>query len=427
VNKFLCFLWLILMTLRAGFALAEEREDSFKIVQTSNSNADSERLRAALKEALREKSICLNMIVKNETPVIKRCLASVKPIIDTWVIVDTGSTDGTQQMIKEFMQDIPGELHERPWVNFEHNRNEALQLAKGKADYILFIDADEVLKFADNFKMPPLNRHYYFIQTQFSGTSYNRIGLVKDSLDWKWVGVLHEYIYSPQAKIGGTLLGVANVPSSDGARSRDPQKYLKDAAILEEALKKEPDNDRYAYYLAQSYMDAKEHKKALKAFKRRIAMGGWPEEVYACKLNIGHLLWRMDAPQKKVLEAYRKAWRYRPDRIEAPFYIANYFRMHGQEEKAYPVIAKILNRPRTKDTLFVQDWIYDYGLLFEYSIAAYWAGHPDESLIATAKLLKTPSLPEDYKEFVLNNRDYAIQKLDRKTPGIYALEVVISQ
>ena len=77
-------------------------------------------------------TICLNMIVKDEKDVICRCLASVKPVIDYWVIVDTGSSDGTQEIIRAFMKEIPGELHERPWINFGHNRNEALELAKGK-------------------------------------------------------------------------------------------------------------------------------------------------------------------------------------------------------------------------------------------------------------------------------------------------------
>src|SRR2546428_69578 len=70
--------------------------------------------------------ICLNMIVKNESHVITRCLGSVLPLIDYWVIVDTGSDDGTQKIIKDFMQEkgVSGELHERPWINFSHNRNE---------------------------------------------------------------------------------------------------------------------------------------------------------------------------------------------------------------------------------------------------------------------------------------------------------------
>jgi len=91
-------------------------------------------------EEAKKKTICLNMIVKNESKVITRCLESIKPILDYWVILDTGSTDGTQQIIKNFMKDIPGELHEDAFVNFEYSRNKALDFAKGKADYVLFID-----------------------------------------------------------------------------------------------------------------------------------------------------------------------------------------------------------------------------------------------------------------------------------------------
>src|SRR3972149_9108675 len=82
------------------------------------------------------KTICLNMIVKDEALVIERCLGSVKHLIDYWVIVDTGSKDGTQEIIKNYLKDIPGELYESPWVDFAHNRNEALDFANNKGDYL---------------------------------------------------------------------------------------------------------------------------------------------------------------------------------------------------------------------------------------------------------------------------------------------------
>ena len=101
-------------------------------------------------------TICLNMIVKNEAHVIERCLASVRPWIDSWVIVDTGSTDGTQELIRKTLDDIPGEVVERLWVNFSVNRTEALHLAGTRADYVLIIDADEVLEANEGFSMPAL-------------------------------------------------------------------------------------------------------------------------------------------------------------------------------------------------------------------------------------------------------------------------------
>ena len=86
--------------------------------------------------------ISLVMIVKDEAKFIERCLASVKPLISRWLIVDTGSTDGTQALIKKTMKKIPGELLEREWVDFGTNRTEALELARGTAEWTLELDAD---------------------------------------------------------------------------------------------------------------------------------------------------------------------------------------------------------------------------------------------------------------------------------------------
>jgi glycosyltransferase involved in cell wall biosynthesis len=90
----------------------------------------------------RRPSICLSMIVKDEADVIERLLASVRGAIDSWVICDTGSTDGTQDLIRNAMKDIPGALFERPWRNFGENRSELMELAAGRADYLLLLDAD---------------------------------------------------------------------------------------------------------------------------------------------------------------------------------------------------------------------------------------------------------------------------------------------
>src|SRR6478735_9349942 len=102
-------------------------------------------------------TVCLNMIVKNEAPVIRRCLLSVRPIIDCWVIVDTGSTDGTQDLVRDTMAGLSGELYERPWVDFAHNRTEALQLARGRVDYTLIIDADDTLEVPAGVAWPELS------------------------------------------------------------------------------------------------------------------------------------------------------------------------------------------------------------------------------------------------------------------------------
>src|SRR3978361_61262 len=112
--------------------------------------------------------ICLNMIVKNESRVIERCLRSAKPFIDSWAISDTGSTDGTQQIIRDIMSDLPGELIERPWVDFATNRNEALALSQKHGDYALVIDADEIFETDAGFTWPALSAPGYLIELLYA-------------------------------------------------------------------------------------------------------------------------------------------------------------------------------------------------------------------------------------------------------------------
>ena len=139
-------------------------------------------------------TICLCMIVKNESRVIERCLASVRGLIDAWAIVDTGSVDGTQDLIRQTLHDLAGKLLERPWVNFGHNRTEALQLARGRAEYVLVIDADEELVQDPDFELPRLTADAYTAEVFYSGCTYLRRQLVRTALAWRYEGVLHEYI-----------------------------------------------------------------------------------------------------------------------------------------------------------------------------------------------------------------------------------------
>src|SRR6202012_3333794 len=96
-------------------------------------------------------TISLCMIVKNEAAIIGACLDSVRPLIDHVFIVDTGSTDGTQQTIREWLAaaNSPGEVVDVPWRDFAFNRSDALARLRQQShiDYALVIDADDRLVF----------------------------------------------------------------------------------------------------------------------------------------------------------------------------------------------------------------------------------------------------------------------------------------
>lgn len=352
-----------------------------------------------------QRKICLNMIVKNESDVICRCLESVKPLIDYWVIVDTGSTDGTQQMIKDFMKDVPGELYECPWVNFSYNRNQALKFASGKADYLLFIDGDNKLVFNKNFKLPFLNKDIYYIRCESNGVIHNQIQLVKSNLNWEWKGVLYETIESPQAKSYGLIKGVMNVLGSDGDRSKDPEKFLNDARILEKALQKNPENSRYVFYLAQSYKEAGDYAQALKYYQKRIEMaGGEEEEIFYSILQTGFLQELLNMTAGTIISSYNKAYLLRPNRVEPLYRLASFYRKMGNYEAAYQAALQGLSISfPEKDMLYVDKWVYDYGLLLEFSIIASALDKPREAMAACRLLLANKEVPSEIRNSIVTS------------------------
>ena len=359
-------------------------------------------------------TVCLNMIVKNESSVITRCLSSMLPIIDYWVIVDTGSTDGTQEIIQDFMREhaVPGELHERPWVNFGYNRNEALKLAKGTADYICFIDADDYLVYEPNFKLPFLDKDYYLIKNSTTKVKYCRVFLIRDSLDWFWQGVLHEVLIRPKSYTNETLENLSNVRTADGARSKDPEKYLKDAQILEAALKEEPQNKRYVFYLAQSYRDAKEYTLALKNYEKRAEMGGWEEEVFYALYQIAAMQEKLKMSIEVVINSYLRAHEYRKSRIEPLYHLSYLHRANKDYELAYQTAKTAQNLPPSTDRLFNQSWMTDYGIPLELSINACWIGKYEECQQISSDLLKRDDLPAHIRTCIEDNIKFANSKIE---------------
>jgi glycosyltransferase involved in cell wall biosynthesis len=356
-------------------------------------------------------SVCLNMIVKNESKVIARCLNAARPLVDHWVIVDTGSTDGTQELVRASMGGVPGELHERPWRNFGANRSEALELARGKADYTLIVDADEVLEVAADFSPPVLTHDAYQLKTELRELAYYRTELVRSSLPWRWEGVLHEYLECAAPFTQARLEGIVNRPHTDGARSADPKKYQKDAELLEQALDAQPDNQRYRFYLAQSYRDAGRPEKALEHYQRRAAAGGWAEEVWYSLFEVARLSERLERPEPVVVTAYLAAHEFRPTRAESLCALARYERLRKHYAQAYLFAKHAASIAAPADILFVDTSVYAWRARDEWSIAAYYVGRHDEALQVTSALLADPRLPQAERARVAANREFSVKAL----------------
>lgn len=355
------------------------------------------------------------MIVKDETRVIRRCLDSVRPFITSWVIVDTGSTDGTQEMIRRHLADVPGELHERGFRNFGYNRSEAIQLARDKADYLLFIDADEELVSRPGFRMPGLTADEYMVPCQFEDipVTWFRTTLVRSTLGWRYEGVLHEYVTCDAPHRTDRIDGLSVLSHTDGARNADPiRKFEKDAEVLEGALKREPENRRYAFYLAQSYRDSRQWDRAIDAYERRIQMGGWDEEVFTSMLRIADIRRVAGHDRTSTIGAYLRAYQYRPTRCEPLYTLAFYCR--AAEEWALAELfargAVAIRRP--PDILLVDESAYEWRALDELSIAAYYVGKYEESAELCRRLLGSGKVPIAERPRVEANLKFATDRLE---------------
>ena len=220
--------------------------------------------------------ICLNMIVKNESKIIQRLLSSVLPFIDTYCICDTGSTDNTKELIREFFhtKQIDGKIVEEPFVNFEHNRTFALKACQGMSEFVLLLDADMVLEYPGGddaikklrSKLPTVDMCHLFQGT--ANFYYKNVRIVRNDGQYSYWGVTHEVINSPPgAKV--YLVPREEIFIHDiGDGGAKDDKYLRDIRLLTEGLKKEPNNDRYLFYLGNSYHDCGQFENAIETYKR---------------------------------------------------------------------------------------------------------------------------------------------------------------
>jgi len=262
--------------------------------------------------------ICLVMIAKNESHIVTNAsLPCLTGFIDAWVIDDTGSTDNTIDLIKEFFNEakIKGEMHETPWRGFNYNRTVNLRHAEEyirnnrkshEIWYMFTMDADdliyggnvheynksvEIQQFKiDNEMILTKKPDMIKIPIVAGGNFYHRMCFIKynNELRWKYTGVVHEYLtpireHREKPKILGFMNTGYYVGRHMGARSKDPSIYLNDAMTMEKRLLVKPDSKkkhRYTFYIAQSYRDARMYKRAEEKFIERANMGGWGEEVY---------------------------------------------------------------------------------------------------------------------------------------------------
>lgn len=361
--------------------------------------------------------VCLNMIVKDEIAVIERCLRSVLPHVDSWAIADTGSTDGTQDRIRQLLTHLPGELIERPWVDFATNRNEALDLARRHGDYALVIDADDVLEVDPGRSLHGLDGPGFALEIADKVTNYWRDALIRLDLDWRWQGVVHEHLTCSQLAGVKKLGGLRIRRIGGGARSQGDvaAKYRRDIEVLRRALVAEPENARYVFYLAQSLRDAGQLAEAILAYRQRVDMGGWVEEVYFSKFTIARLKQQLGHPFEEVREAYLDAWRFRPTRAEPVCFLAGYLRAHGHFAEACDYARMACSTPPSTDSLRVHRPAYGWLARYELAAALYALQDYAACIAVCEEMLADPLLPPQEAPRVRQNLAAAAAMVNRAT------------
>jgi glycosyltransferase involved in cell wall biosynthesis len=368
------------------------------------------------------KTIGLCLIVKNESHVITRCLDSVKRLIDYVLIVDTGSDDDTVLVIKDWLKqnEMPGQVISEPWQNFAYNRTFALSKLREVEwiDYALMIDADETIHYYEDFNQNEfktnLTYDVYQVTTNIWGNLYSRPQITTNKKVCEYVGVVHEFLSMSNLSVSSAI-GFENRPIQDSARNQGGNKFLKDIELLEDAISKEEEGSwlksRYTFYLAQSYRDSGNIEKALENYTKRVNMGYWSEEIYVSLHQSGNIMRDLGYPKEQILQTYLQAQEQNPMRGESLYSYLYYCRLNALHQQGFIIGKHAITLNNPDNVLFSETWVYNYGILDEFSIIAFWSGNYKESKQACEIILERPQVPDHIKDRVRQNLQYAIDRL----------------
>jgi len=353
--------------------------------------------------------LVLILMIKNEEKILKRCLNALD--VDAYCILDTGSTDSSVELAREYLADKCGCVNEEPWQNFSHNRTVSFERAKEFCSgqgwdltdtYGLLLDADMIFV-PGTLRTEKLGAIGYKALQKNGNLEYMNARLLRMDYNWKCVGVTHEYWDGPTDHLAASVCYIDD--KNDGGCKSD--KFTRDRRLLEEGLVKEPDNVRYLFYLAQTYSCLNMYLESIEYYKKRINAGGWYEEVWFSYYSIGDLYKRMGDIIK--FESWMlRAFAYRKERAESIYKLAQHFRITGDHYKAYHYIRLGINIPYPSDSLFIEANVYRGLFHYEASIVDYYVKDKACGLRSSVDYLLQAA---DYKENVMQNLHYYVSPL----------------
>ena len=321
-------------------------------------------------------TICLTMIVRNESKTIRRALENARNLVDAFCICDTGSTDNTVEVVRTFLREtgVPGRVFTHPFRDFGYSRTVSWIAAQGLGTYQLFLDADHVVQARSDFDKGELTADNYLVIQNTQGCTYWNLRLAKDRGVAGCVGVTHEFWQPIGNSTRCDKLRVVDV--GDGGCKHD--KYERDERLLTRQLVHTPADPRTWFYLANTYRDQGKFKEGLDAYRKRSTLGGWMEEVWCSYLNMGRCHLKLGNTQDAIT-AFWDAHEVDPARAENLVEVARIYRETGK-----PVLAAracvlglnvAANRVHNPRLLFVEEHCYAWSCHYELSLVRHAVPH----------------------------------------------------
>lgn len=350
--------------------------------------------------------IAVLMMVKNEKKRLHVSLESVKDFANSLIIYDTGSTDETIQILKDFSEknDIPLRLKEGEFVDFSTSRNVALDFADtfDDVDYLLLMDTNDELRSGDKLRQFAMDMKNnvstgFFVAQEWWSGEYNRyynLRFIKAREGWRYRGSVHEWLKNTKDRDGE---GPPTIRISDHDivlyqdRTQDDDKsskrYVRDKDLLMNDYVLDPKNTRTIFYLAQTFSCLNDFENAFKYYKLRSTMDGFQEERFHSFLRAGGMLEKLERPWDEILPWYMNAFEHSP-RVEPILKIAEHYRLLNKWLVSYTFLSMAcsLNYPE-HCILFIEKRDYDYKRWHMLGIVAYYAGFFREGKIACEKAI----------------------------------------
>lgn len=338
--------------------------------------------------------IAILLMVKNETKRLRVTLQSVLGHVQSIVAFDTGSSDDTIQILQDFSDEhnIPLRLKEGDFVDFSTSRNVSLDFADTfeDIDYLLLLDCNDELrggknlrKFAEDNKHNPVTG-FLVCQEWWSGKydKYYNIRFVKAREGWRYRGSVHEWMKNTKYESDDVTPPVLRIPAETVLyqdRTQDDDKsgkrFTRDKVLLLNDHKKDPNEPRTLFYLAQTCSCLNQLDDAFYYYKLRSKLEGFQEEKFHSFLRAGEISVMMKHPWHDSMAWFMKAFEH-SNRVEPLIKIINHYQETNNWLIAYTFanLACNLNYPEYC-ILFVDKHAYDYTRWHNMGIVAYYVGH----------------------------------------------------